>query len=197
MPVEPPRPTTSTGQEVFARRSTKFAKSYQATPKKNAFSKASNKTPDSDDEPPAFTIDARVPHPAILTCNDTIPLRILVRKTNQSRAVIFLTTLTVELFAFTNIRAHGLSRTEAGSWILTSQANLNVPLGSSADPADKQYSVPKRYMDQIRLPPSVIPSFETCNISRSYELEVRVGLKHGQVRNIKVSRERCTQNEHD
>ncbi|EDN05267.1 predicted protein, partial [Histoplasma mississippiense (nom. inval.)] len=33
--------------------------------------------------------------------------------------------------------------------------------------------------DRIPLPTSVAPSFDTCNISRTYDLDIRVGLTHG------------------
>lgn len=180
MPIEPPRPGNSNQEEVYARRSNKFAQAPPTTPKKIAFRRASsNANQDSIFEPPAFNIDARLPNPTILTCNRSIPLRILVRKTNQSSEILFLSTLSIELLAFTDVRAHELKRREGGSWILTSQANMQIPLGSTNDPINKEHRIPSHCFDQVRLPSSVCPSFDTCNISRSYELEVRVGLSHG------------------
>ncbi len=56
---------------------------------------------------------------------------------------------------------------------------MNIPLGEPSDPVGKEWKVPSRYWENIPLPNTVAPSFETCNISRTYELEVRVGLSHG------------------
>lgn len=33
-----------------------------------------------------------------------------------------------------------------------------------------------------RLPPNIIPSFEACSIKRTYELELRLGLKIGSIK---------------
>ena len=85
----------------------------------------------------------------------------------------------MELFGYTTIRAHDVERVETGSWLLTSQANMNMPLGNPVDKARKEWKLPSRLWDDLPIPNTVAPSFETCNIARHYELEVRVGLAHG------------------
>lgn len=65
------------------------------------------------------------------------------------------------------------------SWILMSQANMNMPLGNPTDKSRKEWKLPSRLWDDFPIPNTVCPSFQTCNISRRYELEVRVGLAHG------------------
>ena len=185
--MEPPRPPSESNEEIFAKRTDEFSQHYRPPLKTSVFGRTSSNNLDVDGDPPAFTVDARIPNPPVLTCRERLPLRVFVKKTNQSRETLFLSTLSIELFAFTNVRAHELTRTETGSWILTSQANIQCPLSSSKGPVDKQYRIPKRYFDQVLIPPGVSPSFETCNISRSYELEIRVGLNHGVAGNIKVS----------
>lgn len=56
---------------------------------------------------------------------------------------------------------------------------MNIPLGDPSDPVGKEWKVPSRYWENKPLPNTVCPSFDTCNISRTYQLEVRVGLSHG------------------
>lgn len=143
-------------------------------------------TADGDIEPPRFQVDARLPNPPVITCNEPLPLRILVQKLSASSETVFLQMLQMELHGYTHIRAHELTRTESGSWVLTSQSNMNMPLGTGDNPVGKEWKVDPRFWNSIPLPNTVAPSFDTCNISRTYELEVRVGLAHGAPGSIKV-----------
>jgi hypothetical protein len=144
-------------------------------------------TVDPDAEPPRFSVDARLPNPPIITCNEPLPLRVLVQKLSASKETVFLQMLQIELIGYTHVRAHELTRTETGSWVLMSKSNMAIPLGSPEDPEGKEWKVDNSMWNQIPLPNTVAPSFDTCNISRTYELEVRVGLAHGNVGAIKVS----------
>ncbi|KAJ4697623.1 hypothetical protein HRR87_002123 [Exophiala dermatitidis] len=86
--------------------------------------------------------------------------------------------LQIELFGYTRIRAHDLERTESTSWVLKSQANMNMPLGTASEKQCREWKLPSRLWQDCPVPNTVCPTFETCNISRRYELEVRVGLAH-------------------
>ena len=183
MPIEAPRPPDSQ-EERFARRKQQFQRSVVEQPKRGLFRKASGLAV-SDSEPPAFQVDARLPNPAILTCNEPIPLRVLVQKLNDSLASVLLSMIQIELVAQTTIRAHDLSRVEVSSWVLLSVANMNMPLGNPVDKSQKEWKLPSRLWENIALPNTVAPSFDTCNISRTYELEVRVGLTHSVASGVK------------
>ena len=124
-------------------------------------------------------VDARLPNPAIITCNEPLPLRILVHRLSQSSATVYLSMLQIELLAVTHVRAHDLNRTENSSWVLMSQANMTMPLGNPNDKKTTDWKIPSHFWDSVPLPNTVAPTFETCNLSRKYELEVRVGLTHG------------------
>ncbi|KAK5051534.1 hypothetical protein LTR84_003186 [Exophiala bonariae] len=177
LPIEPPR-GPNTHEETFARRKRQFQRYGAQAQKKGLFKKSS--TPDSaEEEPPAFQVDARLPSPAIVTCNEPLPLRILVEKLNDSSASVFLSMFQIELFGYTRIRAHDLERVESSSWLLTSQANMNMPLGNPVDKSRKEWKLPSRLWEDLPIPNTVCPSFETCNLARDYEVEVRVGLAHG------------------
>lgn len=63
---------------------------------------------------------------------------------------------------------------------------MGVALGKGSDPAGTEWTIDARMWNQLPLPNSVAPNFETCNVSRTYELEVRVGLSYGSFGNIKV-----------
>lgn len=174
--------------------------------------------------PPLISVDARLPDPAIITCNQPLPLRVLVTKLNDSPATLYLRTFQITLWGHTRIRAQSLERIETSSWIIASNANMTLELkpetadpdppssplppstspagpsgpqnnpfapptsaaASSSSAAEKPAGsnlypslVPSHLFSRTPLPASICPSFETCNLSRWYELEVAVGLSWG------------------
>lgn len=154
---------------------------------KSLFQKGSSSSlRDSSGDSPRVSADIRLPNPSILTCNEPIPLRILVSKTSESFETIFLQTLQIELIAYTKILAHDLKRNETNTSVIFSRSNMAIPLGRGGDPVGTEWTIDASMWSHIPLPSSVAPTFETCNISRTYELEVRVGLSHGTVGNMKV-----------
>lgn len=180
-PIEPPRPSI-TGQETYARRSHTFTKAPAPHTIKRKPSVFSRETPQSplSDTPPSVSVDARLPNPAILTCNKPIPLRLLVKKQSDSPEHVFLTNLQVELLCYTNIRAQEVERTEQGAWIILTKANLRIPISKPDDQIGEEMVVDGSGLwDVLPIPPGVLPSFQTCNISRHYQLELKVGLGYG------------------
>ena len=137
--------------------------------------------------PPNITVDGRLPDPAIITCNEPLPLRVLVKKLNETSEIIYLQLLQIELIGYTMIRAHELQRQESSSWVIVSAANLHIPLGNSNTPMNKDMEVDRKLWSNVPLPSSVPPTFETCNLTRNYVLEIRVGLVHGSTGNMKVT----------
>lgn len=69
-----------------------------------------------------------------------------------------------------------------------SMSNLKMPIGSRPlmDP-DKDLEVDQQLWKQIPLPNTVAPSFETCNLTRRYELAIKIGLSYGSSSNINVN----------
>lgn len=139
-----------------------------------------------DVEPPRVSVDARLPNPSILTCNEPVPLRLMAKKLTDSSETIFLQMLQIELISYTKILAHDLTRQETGSWVVMSRSNMGLALGQPGDAVGTEWAIDSKLWGTLPLPNSVAPSFETCNIERSYELEVRVGLTHGTYGNMKV-----------
>ena len=56
---------------------------------------------------------------------------------------------------------------------------MNMPLGNPNDKETMEWKIPSHFWDSIPLPNTVAPTFETCNLSRKYELVVKIGLTHG------------------
>ncbi|TVY52206.1 hypothetical protein LCER1_G006293 [Lachnellula cervina] len=181
LPIEPPRPPPTTN-EIFARRPFVFQAGLAPHAKKTSMFKK-NPTPLSSTAPRG-EVDARLPSPAILTCNEPIPLRIIMRKTNESAENVFIVSLQAHLFGFTEVRAQDVSRTEMSTWVLMSLNGLSIPVGSPSDPVRKENLIDGQLWDRIPLPNTVAPSFNTCNLTRRYELELRVGLGYGVIGEI-------------
>lgn len=185
LPIEPPR-TGNPSEETYARRQHQFAKAPTSSKMKSLFQKASSSSlRDTTGDSPRVSADIRLPNPSILTCNEPIPLRIIVSKSSESYETIFLQTLQIELIGYTNILAHDLRRSENNTWVIFSRSNMAIPLGRGGDPVGTEWTLDASMWSHIPLPSSVAPNFETCNVSRAYELEVRVGLSHGTVGNMK------------
>ncbi|KAH8692389.1 hypothetical protein BGW36DRAFT_304216 [Talaromyces proteolyticus] len=183
LPIEPPR-DGNPNEETYARRQQEFARNRPPMNPKTSgglFRKKSTPimAPISTEPPRRVSVDARLPNPAILTCNQPIPLRLLVTKQSPSTETIYLQLLQIELISYTHIRAHDLARTEPLSTLILSRSNMNMAIGRGTDPVGKEWKIDSSMWERLPLPSNIAPTFETCNISRAYELEVRVGLAYG------------------
>lgn len=187
LPIEPPRPPPNE-RVSYARRPHQFGPSIEVPEKPGLFRKAPVAAADPsvpDFPPPSISIEGRLPDPAIITCNELLPLRILITKTNKSPATIYLRTLSIILIGFSVIRAHELERPIPGHWVIVSQAHLDTALNGTVGPdGNNVLEVDSNLWKQRPLSNTVSPSFTTCNISRHYELEVKAGLAWGSAKNI-------------
>jgi hypothetical protein len=184
LPIEPPRPERTDG-EAYARRQHEFLENAVsvAASKMPSFLDRKNSSASMRSAPgntgPRVAIDARLPNPAILTINQDLPLRVLVKNVSARTKNIYLQMLQIELIGYTKVKAHEVSRTESNSWILCSFSNMAIPLGSPSDPLDTEVPINPEYWSGKPIPNTVSPSFTTCNLTRFYELEVRIGLGYG------------------
>ena len=183
-PIEPPRPAKNQ-RESFARKQHAFAPAAETSSGNSGgrlFGRSSdNKAAATGMKAPTIILDGRLPDPAIATCNEPLPLRILVNKVNDSPATIYLRLLDIKLIASTTTRAHELTRTDESLFAILSQSNLKTALtristaGSATGPAE----IDAKDWGHIPLPNTVAPSFDTCNVSRSYTLAIKAGFSWG------------------
>ncbi|KAF1966671.1 hypothetical protein BU23DRAFT_315117 [Bimuria novae-zelandiae CBS 107.79] len=183
LPIEPPRPAQTDG-EAYARRQHQFLENNQSPTvgkKKGFFDRkvSTEPIPPTATATPRVTVDARLPNPAILTANQDLPLRLLVKNMSEHTKNIYLQMLQIELIGYTKVRAHEVTRTESNSWILASMSNMAIPLGTPQDAIGTEIPINPEYWSDKVIPNSVAPTFTACNLSRFYELEVRVGLGYG------------------
>ena len=185
LPIEPPRQPPNR-RESYARRSHQFSPNTSNAGKTGLFQKSSKNVPSPDVPPPSISVEGRLPDPPIATCNETLPLRVLITKQNETPAIVYLETLSILLIGYTMIRAHDLIRQEAGSWVIMSLANIHKPVDNMASSGSRSVqAVDPSFWNSLPLPNTVCPTFETCNISRHYELEVKIGLSWGQAQNMR------------
>ncbi|KAG9240262.1 hypothetical protein BJ878DRAFT_304383 [Calycina marina] len=180
LPIEPPRPAP-TSNEAFARRQYSFGNMVGTAKKKGMFGKMPTSLSDT---PPKGDLDARLPSPPILTCNEPVPLRLILRKTAESPEQVYFMGLQVNLLGSTEVRAQGVNRMETSTWVLTSLTGLSLPVGKPTDALRSETLLDSNLWNQTPLPNTVAPSFSTCNLTRSYELELRVTLGYGTPGNI-------------
>jgi hypothetical protein len=114
-----------------------------------------------------------LPSPAILTWDKSIPLRILLRRSGENEEQVYLIFLQLRLFEFTEIRASDVTRVRTHIRPLLGLEVLTIPLWS---PSEKETTLNSKLWDHLRFPHTAEPSFETCNLRRSYDLEVGLGL---------------------
>ncbi|KAJ4302417.1 hypothetical protein N0V88_002561 [Collariella sp. IMI 366227] len=195
MPIEPPRPPKS-NQEAYARRPFTFSRrspSPQPYKKRSSFfgrgtagPSSSNGSPhlmapDSPSDqpssptatttPPSIEMSARLPHPAILTCNKPISLRVIAKKLVPAHAEVYLTAMQIDLVGKTVVRCQNLVNTEVSRWVIMSRHGLSIPVSQPEDKVGTEFVVPENLWNGFPLPNTVMPSFITCNLSRDYQLK--------------------------
>jgi len=188
LPIEPPRPPKNSRQS-YARRQHQFAPAINMPAKPGLFRKGSTATGTDDDaSPPSISFEGRLPDPPIVTCNEPLPLRILINKLNDSPATLYLQLTELVLISDTTTQAHQLQRSDIGNFILVSLSNLHVPLRPlDNSKGSKEMEIDPALWSHAPLPNTVVPSFDTCNISCKHWLDIKIGLSWGSSSRINVS----------
>lgn len=176
MPIEPPRPPPSNA-EAFARRAHEFKAGMFANQRKKGIFGRTPKPLSST--PPSVLVDARLPSPSILVCRQPLPMRIIIKRNNDSPESVFLVGLEVDLIGTTEVRAQNILRHEHSTFPILNLHGLNRPIGEPGEKSGTETPVDETLWDRIPLPPTVTPSFHTCNLTRTYELAVRVTIGYG------------------
>lgn len=87
--------------------------------------------------------------------------------------------LQIELIGYTDLKTEHAKDTVREGWLIRSLSNLALSLGNPADPVDTEVILDDRFWKDKCLPDDVLPAFETCNVSRTYQLEVKIGILSG------------------
>lgn len=188
MPIEPPRPPKNSRQS-YARRQHQFAPAVNIPAKPGIFRRTSTATVADDDAvPPSISFEGRLPDPPIVTCNEPLPLRVLITKLNESPATLYLQLIELVLISDTTTQAHQLHRSDIGNFILVSLSNLHVPLRPlDNSKGGKDMEIDPALWSHAPLPNTVVPAFDTCNLSCKHWLDIKIGLSWGSGSRINVS----------
>jgi hypothetical protein len=180
LPIEPPRPAKS-NQEAYARRPFTFQpRSPSPAPyqkKRSSFfgrhgglSASANGRSSGPPSPtpgataPSIEMSARLPHPAILTCNKSIPFRLIAKKLVPAQTDVYLIAIQIELIGKTTVRCQDLVNTEMNRWVILSRHGLSTLVSKPEDPVGTEFVVPDILWNDAPLPNTVMPSFLTCNL---------------------------------
>ncbi|KAK3942218.1 hypothetical protein QBC46DRAFT_77276 [Diplogelasinospora grovesii] len=202
MPIEPPKPP-KTNQEAYVRRPFTFqprtprnvspGPALQPKAARSSFFFGGGRSsstpqiptegaskPEAPASPPSIEMSARLPQPPILTCNKPVPLRLIAKKLVPSNAEVYLIAVQIDLVGQTHVRCQDLITTENTRWVIMSRQGLSIPVSRPEDPVGTETPIPGESLwGSINLPNTVMPSFITCNLSRDYQLEVKLGLSWG------------------
>lgn len=195
LPIEPPRPPLN-GQEAFARRPFTFRPRTPNQPqrKRSTFFAKKGKDDQGTDSAsslesgetaptPSVELSARLPHPTILTCNQSVPLRVISKKLVNNHEPVYLVSFQMDLIGVTEVRSHGIFNRKINRWTIVSDSNLNILLQStSSDRVGSEFVLPDGIWKDRALPNTVAPSFSACNLTRRYELELKLGVSWGKPR---------------
>ncbi|KAJ5106359.1 hypothetical protein N7456_003034 [Penicillium angulare] len=64
-------------------------------------------------------------------------------------------------------------------WIVQTVANMSKNLAQGDEPLGSTVQVPSSIWSTHAVPSKITPTFEICNIKRTYQLEVRLGFDVG------------------
>jgi len=106
-----------------------------------------------------------------------------LRKSDENEEQLYLAFLQLRLFDFTEIRASDVVRVKTNARTILSLDGLAIPI---LTPSEMDTMLDSSLWDRLLLPSTVEPSFETCNLRRTYDLEVGVGLRYRGAQNAQV-----------
>lgn len=192
LPIDPPREAAQ--GEIFARREHLLNFPLLTPPlpkkkKKGFWGKSKEpeiQTPLYPNEEPRFTIEARLPSPPVLVPKEPLSLRIIMAKLAPFKTPVVLRQVQLRLFMTTFITAHEHSKKVTFTVPLFdthTDYRLGMPIPYTFGPTDAlpgaQLEADPRIWENWVLPENISPSFRTCNITRSYQLEVTLGVSLG------------------
>ncbi|KAL4873122.1 hypothetical protein BDV12DRAFT_192621 [Aspergillus spectabilis] len=136
--------------------------------------------------PPSSTCSARATllNGPYLLLGQPISLAVDIIDLNERSTSISLHDFQSMLLETTEVRARGSTETFMRSWVMQTMANLRQPLvphEAHTEIRGPVLSLDDSLWSRHCVPLFLTPTFETCNISRSYKLEIRLGIGLGGV----------------
>ena len=198
LPIDPPKAVTQ--GEIFARREhlLHFPLLTPLPKKKGFWGKGKQpeiQTPQYPNEEPRFSIEARLPSPAVLAPKEPLGLRIIMAKLAPFKTPVVLRQIQLRLFMTTYIKAHEHRKKITITVPLfntSTDYRLGMPIPHAFGPTDAplgaKLEADPRIWENWMLPENISPSFRTCNIARYYQLEITCGVSLGENMTVDVSK---------
>jgi hypothetical protein len=126
------------------------------------------------------SFQARLPSPAILVCNEPIPVSLILKRENGAIGIVHVESVEIVLNIITSAKVKGIPNDIKTSLPILVESKLGLVLAAEEDELliDSSHFIEQGAMPGcIRLPPSLLPSFSTCNIARTYSLVVRMKVR--------------------
>ncbi|KMK63457.1 hypothetical protein Y699_04287 [Aspergillus fumigatus Z5] len=129
--------------------------------------------------PTSYQIDIRLSDGACLLLGEPIPLTIYMTRITGPGYDLILNDFQSMLLETTEVRAHGFVESRLQLHVLQTVSNVRKQAHPSGTPAGSTVSLDDDLWRHHRLPHSLTPTFENCNISRTYKLQIRLGFRFG------------------
>ncbi|OJZ82949.1 hypothetical protein ASPFODRAFT_700856 [Aspergillus luchuensis CBS 106.47] len=129
--------------------------------------------------PLTYEIQAELVNGPFVLLGHPIALSVKVTNINDEKPDVSLRDFQSMLIETTDIRAHGIMQSATRSWIIQTITNLGKPFLNAMAASGTVMTLDDAVWSRHRLPHCLTPTFETCNVTRSYKLEIRLGIEFG------------------
>ncbi|KNG83637.1 hypothetical protein ANOM_007200 [Aspergillus nomiae NRRL 13137] len=133
----------------------------------------------STSSPLAFQVDVELLNGQCLLLGYPIPLRIKLTKVGDRECFVWLNDFQTMLVGSTETHASGLVEKDTQFQVIQTMSNIHHVVSHDRALNGAELCIGDSIWNKHRLPTTLTPSFETCNISQTYTLEVRLGLQCG------------------
>ncbi|KAL3481558.1 hypothetical protein BJX99DRAFT_253480 [Aspergillus californicus] len=134
----------------------------------------------------SYDVNASLLHGPFLLSGHPIPLAVDITPSNLgasgSNDAICLQDFQSMVYEITEVRVRGRVETHTRPCIVQTMSNLRLPVPGPQDLGDlgtTKMIVDSALWERHDIPSCLTPTFETCNVSRSYRLEIRLGFGFG------------------
>ncbi|KAE8382869.1 hypothetical protein BDV26DRAFT_288172 [Aspergillus bertholletiae] len=129
--------------------------------------------------PLAYQVDVELLNGQSLLLGYPIPLKIKLTKLGNRECFVWLNDFQTMLVGTTETYASGLVEKDTQFRVIQTMSNIHHVVCHDRALTGAELSIGDNLWSKHRLPIALTPSFETCNISQTYKLEVRLGLQSG------------------
>ncbi|KAE8308798.1 hypothetical protein BDV41DRAFT_591785 [Aspergillus transmontanensis] len=129
--------------------------------------------------PLAYQVDVELLNGQCLLLGYPIPLKIKLTKVGDRECFVWLNDFQTMLVGSTETHASGLVEKDTQFQVIQTMTNIHHVVCHDGASNGAELSIGDSLWKKHRLPIALTPSFETCNISQTYKLEVRLGLQSG------------------